>query len=229
MSWPFVTVVVIGFLLGMRHATDPDHVVAVAAIVSRERSLRAALPIGAVWGVGHTATIFVVGVAIIAFGLVIPPRVGLAMELAVSFMLVGLGAASLRAARAPGTPAHSHAHAHGRASTGAPRLVRPLVVGGVHGLAGSAAAALLVLGAVRDPRWAVAYLVVFGVGTVAGMLAITAALALPLALGVARSARLHPGVTVAAATLSVLFGAFLFYEITVVHGLFSAAPQWTPG
>jgi high-affinity nickel-transport protein len=228
-SWPLLSVVVMGFLLGVRHATDPDHVVAVAAIVSRERSLRAALPIGVVWGVGHTATILLLGVGIILFGLVVPPRVGLGMELAVAVMLIGIGAASLRATRAPATHAHPHAHEHERASTGAARLVRPLVVGVVHGLAGSAAAALLVLGAVHDPRWAVAYLVVFGVGTVAGMLAITAALASPLALGVARSARLHRGVTVAAAMISVLFGAFLVYEITVVHGLFSAAPQWTPG
>src|SRR6201987_5707488 len=91
----FFSIIAIGFFLGMRHATDPDHVIAVTTIVSRQRNIKNAATIGVLWGVGHTITIFVVGAAIILFGLVIPPRVGLAMELSVGLMLILLGILNL--------------------------------------------------------------------------------------------------------------------------------------
>src|SRR5262245_40734713 len=110
-------VLALGFFLGMRHATDADHVVAVSTIVSRQRTLRAAAPIGMLWGVGHTLTILLVGGAILLFGIVIPPRLGLGMELSVALMLVLLGAlnvhAVLRDARAladASTEASPHGH-----------------------------------------------------------------------------------------------------------------------
>jgi len=90
-----VSLLFLGFLLGIRHATDADHIVAIATIVSRQRSLRGSAMIGAVWGIGHTLTILVVGGAIILFGLVIPPRVGLAMEFGVGIMLILLGVLTL--------------------------------------------------------------------------------------------------------------------------------------
>src|ERR1700721_1317719 len=119
-----LAVIGVGFLLGVRHATDPDHVIAVSTIVSRQRSVRQAGLIGALWGVGHTVTIFLVGVAIILFNLAIPPRIGLAMELAVGLMLILLGVLNLTGVTQwitrRFTPAHSHAgggivhsHAHG--------------------------------------------------------------------------------------------------------------------
>jgi high-affinity nickel-transport protein len=245
-----------GFFLGMRHATDADHVVAVTTIVSRERTLRAAAPIGAIWGLGHTATILVVGGAIILFGIVIPPRVGLTMELSVALMLILLGGLNLavfmrhtravarREAHAHGGNATPHEHVHNAGHEaadatlarldrrlgrfGAYRLVRPLIVGVVHGLAGSAAVALLVLGTIRDPLWALGYLVVFGVGTIAGMLLITTALAMPFAYAARRFGRLHRALGVVSGLLSLAFGVFLVYEIGFVHGLFTSHPQWTP-
>ena len=163
-----LSILFLGFFLGMRHATDPDHVVAVTTIVSRERTLRAAAPIGAIWGLGHTLTILVVGGAIILFGIVIPPRLGLTMELSVALMLILLGglnvAVIVRQASAVGRRgAHAedggHEAVHAAIARldrrlgrfGAYRFVRPLVVGVVHGLAGSAAVALLVLGTIRIP------------------------------------------------------------------------------
>src|SRR5882672_8369859 len=92
---PLLSIIALGFFLGMRHATDPDHVIAVSTIVSRQRSIRHAALIGALWGLGHTITILVVGSAIILFGLVIPPRLGLTMELSVGLMLILLGILSL--------------------------------------------------------------------------------------------------------------------------------------
>ena len=219
----FAAILVLGFALGMRHATDADHVVAVSTIVSREHSLRAAAPIGALWGLGHTLTILAVGGAIILFGVVIPPRMGLGMEFSVAIMLVLLGAINVYAVFR-----HPHAHDHERAWLPRARLLRPLFVGIVHGLAGSAAIALLVLGAIRDAALGVLYLLVFGVGTIAGMLLITIAMALPVAISARRFERLHRVLAIGTGVGSVGFGLFLVYEIGFVHGLFSSHPTWTP-
>jgi high-affinity nickel-transport protein len=224
------SILVLGFLLGMRHATDADHVVAVTTIVSRDRTVRGAARIGSLWGAGHTLTILGVGGAIILFDLVIPPRLGLALELVVGLMLVILGGLALR----PGSDAHEGAHAAiARADRRLGQLrgyayLRPLLVGVVHGLAGSAAVALLVLGSIRDPRWALAYLAVFGGGTIAGMVLITTALAVPLAAATGAFARAGRWLAVAAGVASVALGLFLVYRVGFVDGLFTANPRWTP-
>src|SRR6476620_10358576 len=119
----FLSIIAVGFFLGMRHATDPDHVIAVTTIVTRQRQLTRAALTGAFWGIGHTLTIFVVGAVIILFDVVIPARIGLSMELSVAFMLVLLGvmnvAAFLRSTpslsdEATGSAVlHSHPHTHG--------------------------------------------------------------------------------------------------------------------
>lgn len=265
-----LAVVILGFFLGMRHATDPDHVIAVTNIVSRHRTTRGAALIGAVWGLGHTLTILVVGGGIVLFSWVIPPRLGLSMEFAVGVMLVLLGVVNLREVfRLAGSRAasahvhahghvHTHAHSHGdyvhtHAHTHSPdshphepdrtpvhwldrnfgglslyRLLRPLLIGVVHGLAGSAAVALLVLTMIRNPTWGVLYLAIFGAGTIAGMMLITAAIALPLVYSDRLSARFATGLRVASGMISIGFGLWLAWEIGMVHGLFSANPQWTP-
>ena len=255
----------LGFVLGMRHATDADHVIAIATIVSEQRKLRGSAIIGIAWGIGHTLTILAVGGAIILLGIVIPPRVGLGMEFAVGLMLIILGVLTLtgmgRVVRdatglSPthaGAEAHVHAHGdyvhthvhthhperHGHAehatalgwldlrlhSVPLYSLLRPLVVGIVHGLAGSAAIALVVLAAVRDPLWAITYLVLFGVGTIAGMMVITLALSAPFALTSAKLPHLNLQLRVASGLISFGFGLFLIYNIGFVDGgLFSGDP-----
>lgn len=217
---PLLTLLLLGFLLGLRHATDPDHVVAVTTIVARERRLWAASLVGAFWGLGHTVTIFVVGGAIILFDVVIPPRLGLGMEFAVAIMLVVLGVMNL---------AGVHAHLHRPPSSPPPRIgLRPLVIGVVHGLAGSAAVTLLVLATIHDARWALLYLAVFGVGTVAGMMALTTALGLPFAYASRRFDRIQAWLAGATGLASVAFGGLLAYELVFVRGLLSAAPRWSP-
>jgi hypothetical protein len=256
-----------GFLLGMRHATDADHVIAISTIVSRERSVRGAGLIGALWGIGHTLTIVVVGGAILLFSLVIPPHVGLSMEFAVGVMLVILGIESLPARQVPaaayrpvdaqgrhlhihrhGDFAHSHVHGHGRADHGhSPdatpqhridrllgrlgwyRVVRPVVVGIVHGLAGSAAVVLLLIPAVGDPLAAMGYLVLFGFGTVAGMMMITSAIALPFALGGRRYPGLGSALRTSCGLLSLGFGLFVMYTAGVADGLLTGHAHWIPG
>src|ERR1700689_2639930 len=110
-------ILTLGFFLGMRHATDADHVVAVTAIVSRQRSLRAALPVGVLWGLGHTMTLLLVGGAILVLGVVIPPRLGLGMELAVAFVLVALGAVNVRSVLRERAGHHEHAAGDGGPAT----------------------------------------------------------------------------------------------------------------
>ena len=209
---------ILGFLLGLRHATDADHVVAVTAIVARERSMRRAAWIGALWGVGHSLTVFVVGGAIIAFRLVIPPRMGLVLEFGVALMLIVLGFSNLRGGAT--APAHDHPHEFDHR--------KPLLIGTVHGLAGSAAVAILVLAAIPETAWAFAYLVVFGVGTITGMILVTVLLAAPAMYASERVARLHGGIRLAAGALSLGFGLLLARELIVHGGLLSATPSWNP-
>ena len=272
-------VVVVGFFLGMLHATDADHVIAVSTIVSRQGNLKSAASIGVMWGVGHTVTVFLVGGAIILFSLVIPPRLGLAMEFTVALMLIALGVFTLRgvsrwvrenmfpapdgrfpghdhAAARPGAHLHPHVHGdyvhvhvhgHGTQDHGHPegatpqawldrhlsglsayRALRPLAIGVVHGMAGSAAIALLILAQIREPLWGLAYLLLFGVGTIAGMMLITTAIALPFAYSLQRLPNLNLWMRLAAGLLSLGLGLYLAYQIGVVQGLFTANPSWSP-
>src|SRR6202140_2160731 len=251
-----LSIIALGFFLGMRHATDPDHVIAVTTIVSRQRSIRHAAMIGVLWGLGHTITILAVGSAIILFGIVIPTRVGLTMELSVGLMLILLGILNLSGImrwitetltpsqlgqhshpQGHGDYIHSHSHGHsperhGPAEDATPvgwmdrifgrlglyQIVRPLAVGIVHGLAGSAAVALLVLTTIRVPSWAIVYLLVFGIGTVAGMMLITAAIAVPFQFSESRFARLNRAMGIASGLLSLAFGLFIVYQMGFVNG-----------
>src|SRR6185312_10844700 len=282
----FLSIIALGFFLGMRHATDPDHVIAVSTIVSREREIGKSAWIGVFWWIGHTLTIFAVGAAIILFDIAISPRLGLSMELAVGLMLILLGIINVvsffrdlpLASERAGTPAppqdsitkagtsappqpemvHSHAHSHGNFIHAHPhshehgpeahthgeqnplawldrmflrfklyRPLRPLMIGIVHGMAGSAAVALLVLATIRDPGWAVAYLLVFGVGTIAGMMVITMSIASTFRLARGKQVFLQR-LAMASGVLSLGFGIFVAYQIIVVNGLLSAHPQWVP-
>ena len=209
-------ILALGFVLGMRHATDPDHVVAVTTIVSQQRSLLRAARTGVLWGIGHTATIVLVGGAIIALKLQvggIPPRVGLSLEFAVAVMLVVLGLLTLA----------------GGERRVADSTARPITVGFVHGLAGSAAVATLPqVALIPDPRWAAGYLAIFGVGTIAGMMLITVSIAAPALLATHRFTGMNRTLRIASGVASIAFGLVLAHRIGFVDGLFTSAPVWTP-
>jgi high-affinity nickel permease len=253
----FVAILAMGFFLGMRHATDPDHVIAVSTIVSKQSGLARAGLIGALWGLGHTFTIFVVGAAIILFRVSIPVRLGLSMELAVGLMLILLGILNLtgllrslqgkfmpqslqasypqlqdvraQISREPGPEAWLRGWlAKNFLGMGAYNILRPLAVGTVHGLAGSAAVALLVITSIHDPWWAIGYLFIFGLGTIAGMMLITTFIAAPFALGTAKFSGWDRAMSIGSGLLSVCFGLFISYRMGFVEGLFTAHPRWTP-
>jgi hypothetical protein len=200
-------------LLGMRHATDPDHIVAVTTIVTRERSLAKAAGIGAVWGLGHTITLLLVGGAIIAFKVGFNARLGLSMELCVAIMLIVLGVLNLFDVRT---------------KSGSPASSRPFLVGVVHGLAGSAAAALLIVPLIDDPRWAALYLVTFGLGTIVGMTIVTISIAAPSLLAATHTPNLQRSLRVASGAVSLVFGLYLAQKIGFAEGLFTSEPRWTP-
>ena len=200
-------------MLGMRHATDSDHVVAVTAIASRERSVSKAAWLGALWGIGHTLTLLLVGGAIIAFTITFMPRVGLSMEFTVAIMLIVLGLLNLFEVRPQ------------------PRSVntaRPFLVGVVHGLAGSAAAVLLIVPLIPDPRWAAVYLLVFGFGTVVGMTLITLSIAAPSLLIASRMAGMQRSLRLASGAMSLVFGLYLAHKVGIGDGLFTSSPSWEP-
>jgi high-affinity nickel permease len=241
-------VLALGFALGLRHASDADHVVAVSTIVARTRRFGAAWLLGAFWGAGHCVTICAVGAAIILFKVTIPPRVGLALEFAVGLALIALGLLNLAGARLwrahahghghdDGAVRHSHRHVHwlvpaalrGHFETaGEGRLIRSLGVGLAHGLAGSAAVALLVLATIPSPGLGMLYLAVFGAGTLAGMLLLSAAMELTMLVAVRRFAAAGRALTFASGLLSLGFGLYVAYRIGFMDGLFLAAAHWTP-
>ena len=196
---------VTSLLLGMRHATDPDHVIAVTTIVSSERSLGKAARIGALWGLGHTLTILIVGSAIILFKVAFSVRLGLSMEFTVAIMLIVLGLLNLTTASAPLT----------RVSP-----ARPVFIGVVHGLAGSAGAALLLVPLIDDPRFAALYLIVFGLGTIVGMSLVTLAIAAPALAAGAPTARVQRSLRLASGAVSVVFGLYLAHKVGITEGLF---------
>jgi hypothetical protein len=219
-----LSVLTLGLFLGMRHATDADHVVAVTTLVTRRQTLRSAMLLGAYWGLGHAITILVVGGAIILLGLVVPPRLGLLLELGVAVMLIGLGVLNMSGAcRKLRADAHDHLLPAG---VGTVQRFRSFSIGVVHGLAGSAAVALLVLSTIRGATLAFLYLGLFGSGTILGMMLLTTAMAMPLAAASRRFGSVERLLGHLTGAVSVAFGFFLVYQIGFVDGLFAASPSW---
>jgi len=169
--------------------------------------------IGAVWGIGHTVTLLLVGGAIIAFKVAFNARLGLSLELSVAIMLIVLGLLNIFDVRA---------------STRGISASRPFVVGIVHGLAGSAGAALLIVPLIDDPRWAALYLLTFGLGTIVGMAFITLTIALPSLLATAHLPSLQRSLRIASGAVSLVFGLYLAHKIGFTDGLFTSDPRWTP-
>lgn len=218
---PLLATLGLGLVLGLRHALDADHLVAVAAIAGRGRSLWRSSAVGAWWGLGHGAALLFASGAVILMRRAIPPRAALALEIGVGLMLVFLGADLLRKLRRgdlrvhahehvhDGGAAHRHLHVHGedRAGHAAHHVGRkPFLVGVLHGLAGSAALTLVVLSTIASPWAGLLYVFVFGFGTILGMLVMSTIVGLPFALASRRAASLSVRIQALAALGSIGFG-----------------------
>lgn len=220
----------LGLVIGLRHALDTDHLAAVSAIVSERRSIFSSLLIGGLWGLGHTLSLFVVGVGVIMLNLQIQ-RYEKALEFGVALMLIGLGINVLYQLRYV-APVHLHSHRHGEqvhshphqhadgAQSGSSRLsFRPLLIGMVHGLAGSAGLMLGVLATISSAPLAFAYILIFGLGSIGGMMVMSVILGLPAHFTAASFTRTNLAVRAASGLFSLGFGAWLVYEIGFVEGL----------
>ena len=207
-----LTATLLGFALGLRHAFDPDHVIAVSTIAARQRSPWTASWIGVSWGLGHGATVFAAGFAIIALGIAVPESFAHAMEFAVGALLVVLGVANL-AASAPEPAACEIDSPRSLQSV----LARSGLIGLAHGLAGSAAVVLLAMAAMPTPAAALVYLVVFAVGTIAGMVLFSMLVGTPFAALGSRP-QMRRLVTASTGLASLVFGAYLMYEIGSLPG-----------
>lgn len=200
-----------GFVLGVKHATDADHIAAVGTLTGGGASAARAARLGALWGIGHSASILLVGGALVLLRLPMPARLALGLEFIVAIMLIVLGVHSLR-----------------RQAADAPSSLRPLVVGIVHGLAGSAVLALLLIGSATSTLAAAVYLVCFGLGTILGMAVVTMLLSLPARLNPAWALSFDRALRVTAGVASVGIGLYLAHRTGVRDGLFAATPLWEP-
>jgi len=230
----------LGLIYGLKHATEADHIVAVSTIVSEHRRLGRAAVVGALWGVGHTASLVVVGTIVLAFKVAVPESVASWLEFAVALMIISLGAIAFRRALNrrstfhvhrhdhSGLDAHSHIHFHEsnaaeNAGTHSHDLIRigikPTIVGAVHGFAGSAALTLLVLTQISSPVLGLLYLGVFGAGSILGMLLMSGLVGLPFVLGSRKLNGIHYSLQMIAGAMSITFGFWYAYITGFASGL----------
>jgi hypothetical protein len=226
----------LGFVLGLKHALDADHLVAIATLASERRGLLGSARTGAAWGLGHTTSLFLAGAVVIGMRLTIPPRVAQGMEFLVAVMLVALGARILwpwarerwvhvHLHRHGGLP-HAHLHSHamhraGRAHAhGGQPLGRPFLVGLAHGMAGTAALVLLVLSTIPSAALGMVSIALFGLGSIGGMVIMSCGIGLPFVLAAQRMRGLQGGLRVAAGAVSTAFGLYFAWQIGITDGLF---------
>jgi ABC-type nickel/cobalt efflux system permease component RcnA len=235
-SLSIASLLAFGFVLGLKHAVDADHLAAVSTMASERRSLFSSALIGALWGVGHTISLMAAGVLVIVLHLQISKTVEQSLEFGVGLMLVGLGVNALRKlargghahihVHQHGWHAHAHPHVHERAQKEEPHThhglkfgARPLLIGLVHGLAGSAALMLVILTTISSPLVSLLYIVIFGAGSVGGMMLMSTLFALPARFAAARFSRAEFALRCLAGIFSLSFGLFMIYRLGFVNHL----------
>jgi len=238
-----IEILLMGFLLGMRHAIESDHVAAVTSLLTRSVSLKESIRLGSIWGLGHTITLFLLGTLVMMMDHMIPEHIEMILEFAVGFMLVLLGIDVLRRHvkehihmhlhhHENGT-IHLHAHTHGRESENHQQTqhandehahmhpdrfpLRALLVGIMHGMAGSAALIVLTLQSVHSFSTGLIYIALFGIGSIAGMAALSVAIILPLRQSRKQLNWLHQYLLLGIGSMTVLLGCSMMIEISRNH------------
>jgi len=234
-----LSVLILGFLLGMRHAIEADHVAAVASMTTRTKSLREAMRLGATWGLGHTLTLFLFGSIVIFSDSVIPDTMALSLEFVVGIMLVILGVDVIRRMRKERVHFHlhkhddgvKHFHAHSHQGEGQHQKsthehthqkgfhLRSLFVGMMHGMAGSAALIVLTLQTVSSPIMGLVYIALFGFGSVFGMAVLASIIMIPLHHSAKNLTRFYHGFQTTIGVGTIALGVFVMYGIGVGEGL----------
>ena len=229
---------VLGLFLGLRHALDADHVAAVASLTSQNKTLSEAIKLGAAWGIGHTITLFLFGSIVIFMDTIIPDYLARKLEMAVGFMLILLGADVLRRILRSKLHFHSHDHdngdthfhAHTHAGQSFARHenlqhehhhrkmfpVRALMVGLMHGMAGSAAVILLTFEAGTSALEGMLYIFLFGIGSLTGMALLSIVITLPMRLFAKQLTWAHNGFQVLVGLLTVGLGTLMLFESSVL-------------
>lgn len=226
----------LGLVFGLKHATEVDHVVAISTIVSRHKNIFRSAFVGALWGAGHTTSLMAIAIVVLWFRIAIPERVSGWLEFGVALMIIGLGVSALLRALRRDSQMHVHQHTHGdvahthvhfhehetRHERRAPsphshRVSRigwkPVMVGMMHGLAGSGALTLLVLTQISSAWVGLLYVLTFGFGSIAGMLLMSGLIGLPFALTSRKLTHAHQGLQTVAAILSICFGIWYAYKV----------------
>ena len=234
-----LSLLLLGFVLGMRHALDTDHLAAMAALATRSDSITDGVRQGAAWGLGHTVTLFVFGSMVLLMDSLMPQQLVHALELGVGLMLVLLGGQVLWRfvqgrihfhvhRHADGTT-HFHAHSH-RGDQGHPAIhrhahpqgvrfpLRALLVGLMHGMAGSAALILLTLQVVDSPWIGMLYIALFGVGSIVGMAVLSVVIAIPLRYSANGLTGLHNTLQVVIGSATLIIGGMLVFEHVSLAG-----------
>ena len=226
-----------GFLLGLKHATEADHLAAVGTIVSERKSLWSSALVGGLWGLGHTISLFIAGVFVLLLNFQITEKTERILEFCVGIMLLVLGLNVLRKLLKGGQlhfhthehahheHAHPHIHAHANADEksthhGFKFNPRALIIGMVHGLAGSAALMLLLIPTIESKTVGLLYIIVFGIGSIGGMMLMSFVVGLPFHLTATKFNRFNYILQSIAGLISIGLGLFIIYEKGVTEGLF---------
>lgn len=216
----------LGFFLGIKHAFDADHIIAVSTMVTEHKNPFKASLVGTFWGIGHTTTLFIVGIIVLLLKITIPENVSLSLEMIVGFVLVLLG---IKAIREKQESLHMHTHTHDQESHIHPHLhgnhnhwhkhYHSFTIGLIHGLAGSGALMILVLSTINEIFQGVYYILLFGIGSIIGMTVISFFVGLPFIYSAKKFPYIEKYLRVVAGILSIVFGLSIMYEIGFVEGL----------
>ncbi|WP_066254087.1 sulfite exporter TauE/SafE family protein [Neobacillus drentensis] len=229
----FLSILALGFVLGIKHAIEPDHVIAVSTIASQSKKLLRSSLAGVFWGIGHTATLFIIGIILILMKGEIPEKWAMSLEFLVGIMLVYLGTTTILSFKNIHVHQHEHdeeehKHVHSHLHSGKHEhkhqhknvsYLKSLVIGLVHGLAGSGAMVLLTMSTVKSVWEAAVYILIFGVGTIIGMLFFTTIIGIPFVFST-KKVRLNKTLTQITGVISIMFGIFYMYNLGVTEGLF---------
>jgi len=230
MSVAVMAVFGVGFLLGLRHALEPDHMIAVSTIASRSGSLLKAAMAGIFWGIGHTMTLLIVGMLLIGIRVTIPPAVEQWLEAGVGIMLIVLGWMSVRAIWKEKVHVHAHEHDgerhihfHSHKNQGDHEhhhVENPhrasILIGMIHGIAGSGALAMMTMASIDTTMQAIIYILLFGLGTILGMLMFTLFLGLPFILFAKYSEKTVQILGIATGCLSIIYGVYYAYQCLII-------------